>query len=76
MRGTEPAFGAFDLNALGVDQERLAFAQRQRVTAFLADSAHYLGLTAAGGERRQDGSRARLALPSEAARISAGVQGC
>lgn len=73
MRGTEPAFGAFDL---GIDQERLAFAQRQRVAAFLADSAHYLGLTAAGGERRQDGSRARAALPSEAARISAGVQSC
>ena len=76
MRGTEPAFDAFDLNALGIDQERLAFAQRQRVAAFLADSAHYLGLTAAGAERRQEGSRALAALPSEATRLSAGVQGC
>jgi hypothetical protein len=76
MRGTEPAFDAFDLNALGIDQERLAFAQRQRVAAFLADSAHYLGLTGAGGEQRRQGNRARVALPSEAARISAGVQGC
>ena len=76
MQGTEPAFEAFDPNTTGIDSERLGFAQRQRVLAFLADSAYYLGLVGAGGERRQNDDRATAALPSAAEQLRAGARCC
>jgi hypothetical protein len=76
MQGTECAIEAFDLDRLGIDQQRLGFTQSQRVRALLTDSVHYLGLALAGGEGPQQECRAAAALASPEARSSAGVGGC
>ena len=76
MQITEPAGDRFDPAATAIDYERLAFAQRQRVMAFLSDSAHYLGLTAAGSDGRHNGCCPDRALPLENGQLTAGVRGC
>lgn len=72
MPSAEPVFHAFDLQSLGVNEQRLDFAQRQRVAAFLADSACYLGLAPAVAQ----GCCRHAALPIEQAQLTAGVAGC
>jgi hypothetical protein len=76
MQGTESGCHAFDRDALGIDQQRLGFAQRQRLRAFLTDSAQYLGLTLAGSGRQQQEFRAGVALALEQAQLTVGVRGC
>lgn len=73
MQGSEPAF---DLDAVGIDRQRLGVSQRRRLMAFLADSARYLGLRAAGGGRPQVGCCAGPELLLEDPQLSAGVRGC
>jgi hypothetical protein len=75
MQGTESDFEAFDLGGLGLDQHRLGFIQRQRVRAFLTDSARYLGLSVAGGGGQQQ-RRAGAALTFQETRLNADVRGC
>ena len=75
MRGTESDFEAFDIDRLELNQQRLGFAQCQRVRAFLTDSAHYLGLSVAGDEGQQQ-CRTGAALAFEEARLNADVRGC
>ena len=72
MPSAQPVFDAYDLQSLGVNEQRLDFARRQRVAAFLADSACYLGLA---HEDAQVCCR-HAAPPIEQAQLSAGVAGC
>ncbi len=75
MRATEPGFGAFDPDRLEIDQHSLGLARHQRVSSLRTDSAHYPGLTMAGGEGLRQG-RAGAALAFEEARCSNGLGGC
>jgi len=72
MLNAEPGFETFDLKAIGVGGQRLDFVQRQRIAAFLADSAFYLGLARGAAQ----GWSHHSAPPVEQAQLTAGVAGC
>jgi len=72
MPKPQPVSDAFDLQSMGVNEQRLDFARRQRVAAFLADSACYLGLAHADAQ----GCCLHAAPLIEQAQLTAGVAGC
>ena len=71
MRSMEPAFDGLDPRYPDADELASQTVRRQRIAAFLADSARYLGLAPAA----EGGGRYRV-QPPELSRLSAGVAGC